>query len=659
MPGGKDFQNKTVEELKQQADDEYNLQETVFDKLWYSLNLTAHYKQVSESRYHDFTPDEDDLELEFGDKLPENPVEVYLQNHPIEYFYGDETKRLKVPHDDATSDKTYEVEQHVKNRLIQESFTPKTAEEKQNCFQIQGMMMAKIALETAKEYEEKLKKIPEDDPYREEKATYLQMFDTQSKAMSLDNSLKNFIGQVSRETNLSRKMFQESPVGTADKLKNMTMKEYFQHCWSTEEDQKKYYAEKKAAGLNIDENTCAYDAFKMVFEKGQRDIKSVNPNYTVKEATDEEILSNVKEKYNLAIVTYHQRFGIEIIKSGLSEEDKKRVDRGVKMFEWKEYRPPKPIRDWAKNEGQYLAIEKRVDQLNENYEFYGKEASPTKNYGVTQTGAIGSAYDKLPENASEYDKYVHEHIGAKALIDTPAERRQHLALVMAAKAAQTSGVAFDVKKIEDFAKGVKNSYAFKNLSDKEVSQALFNKSAALETQQRILRETYEVPKEEQAEYIRKMKELSQAMTPDKGKSPKYQALCRAVSGIAAIDPNDPNVRTKLMVANDKMLNSLVDYQKGKKSMRSILTDGQQRFDNSMDALSIMNDHVPGLRPYAKAQVDRTNAVRKVGEGHKNFVDLANFGTERAKQASAINFNIHLGAPAVDIKGPGEQKPPTI
>lgn len=52
----------------------------------------------------------------------------------------------------------------------------------------------------------------------------------------------------------------------------------------------------------------------------------------------------------------------------------------------------------------------------------------------------------------------------------------------------------------------------------------------------------------------------------------------------------------------------------------------------MDALSIMNAHVPGFRPYAKELVDKTNRVRKVHAGDKHFVDLSDYGTARAKAA---------------------------
>ena len=250
MPGGKDIQNKTIDELKKQADEEYSRQETVFDKIWYSLNMTAFYKQIVETEVHSAEVDEFDLEEEFGDlSQVENPSEIFKQRRPEEYFFGDEPKRIKVPHDRETSHKTYEVDQHVKDKLFEDVLKPKNVEDLKKSYQMMGMMMAKIALETEKEYEEKLKKIDllsPNDPHREDKATYLQMNDTQSKAMSLDNALKNMIGGLSlKEGGMSQKMFAESPVGTADRLKTMTMKEYFAHCWMTEEDQRKYYEEKQ------------------------------------------------------------------------------------------------------------------------------------------------------------------------------------------------------------------------------------------------------------------------------------------------------------------------------------------------------------------------------------------------------------------------------
>ncbi len=51
----------------------------------------------------------------------------------------------------------------------------------------------------------------------------------------------------------------------------------------------------------------------------------------------------------------------------------------------------------------------------------------------------------------------------------------------------------------------------------------------------------------------------------------------------------------------------------------------------MDALSIMNAHVPGFRPYAKELVDKTNRVRKVHAGDKHFVDLSDYDTQRVQR----------------------------
>ena len=57
------------------------------------------------------------------------------------------------------------------------------------------------------------------------------------------------------------------------------------------------------------------------------------------------------------------------------------------------------------------------------------------------------------------------------------------------------------------------------------------------------------------------------------------------------------------------------------------------FDNCLDALSVMNKHVPGMKQDADELVARTNEVRKAKPGQKDFVDLDRYGSARAKVAS--------------------------
>lgn len=160
-----------------------------------------------------------------------------------------------------------------------------------------------------------------------------------------------------------------------------------------------------------------------------------------------------------------------------------------------------------------------------------------------------------------------------------------------------------------------------------------------------------MPQNERADYIRKMKELSLTMVPGIGQSAKYQTMFIAVDAIGKLDPADPQIEEKLIAANSTLLSSVTDYTKGKKSIRSI-TSSQKRFDNSIDVLAVANEHVPGLKPYAKEIVDRTNTVRKARPESKSYVDLSQYGTQRARANAPVNAGIHA---VKDIEGPTPPK----
>ncbi|MBQ1366588.1 MAG: hypothetical protein IIY45_00645 [Firmicutes bacterium] len=62
--------------------------------------------------------------------------------------------------------------------------------------------------------------------------------------------------------------------------------------------------------------------------------------------------------------------------------------------------------------------------------------------------------------------------------------------------------------------------------------------------------------------------------------------------------------------------------------------------------------MPGLKPYAKEIVDRTNTVRKARPESKSYVDLSQYGTQRARANAPVNAGIHA---VKDIEGPTPPK----
>ena len=59
-------------------------------------------------------------------------------------------------------------------------------------------------------------------------------------------------------------------------------------------------------------------------------------------------------------------------------------------------------------------------------------------------------------------------------------------------------------------------------------------------------------------------------------------------------------------------------------------DGVARFDNSMEALSIMNDNVPGMKNVINSAVSKINKERKVIAGDEEYLSLQDYGADNAE-----------------------------
>ncbi len=62
-------------------------------------------------------------------------------------------------------------------------------------------------------------------------------------------------------------------------------------------------------------------------------------------------------------------------------------------------------------------------------------------------------------------------------------------------------------------------------------------------------------------------------------------------------------------------------------------DGNDRFDNAIDALAVMYKTIPGMRPDIDMIVKRINTVRVAKDpSNKYYIDIDKYGTERALEA---------------------------
>ena len=547
------------------------------------------------------------------------------------FFLDGEKEKIIFPVQNNVMLKASKAQDVVEDKLKRKVMRKDTLENCQKSLKLLGLLQAKVAMECGKDYENKLNSFPEDEEFREEKAAFLHIKGADGQAGKLSQTFKDFQhGYYGELNHLSDEIMKDSPIPNVDALKKMTLGEFLDAGYNSPREQEKFYADSTKDGIPCSSETNAYEYYKAKLNRIQRDRKAADPEYEIEPVTDADIYANAKSRYTRDLMRELTNVTTYSVRDTLSRKDKETFDRGMELLNRKEYEPPKQLEDWVKNTGQPMLLNRRADTLNECFLNFQQKVDQREPYNLENETPFRKFYgNDLGPNADEYGKFIQSHVGAKAMLDDREKRREHLSLVMAAQLCKGDQPGnFNLTEVQKTAKELRKKDIFKNYSDREVLDALKSRGNAIEAFNGMMNKKYGVPKEKREEYIRQMKELSESMVPAKGQSAKYVAMKNAVDEVAALDPADPLLESKLNDANKALLESTLDYNKGKKSLRSY-KDSQARFDNSLDVMSVFNTYVPGLRRFAKQVADRTNAVRKAKPGDDAYVDLSKYGVERA------------------------------
>ena len=124
---------------------------------------------------------------------------------------------------------------------------------------------------------------------------------------------------------------------------------------------------------------------------------------------------------------------------------------------------------------------------------------------------------------------------------------------------------------------------------------------------------------------------------------------------AKLKPGSEDFEAASLKANEALLKSIDVYSRDKEKVR-FLDDGVARFDNAMDALSIMKDNIPGIGEVIDTRVSAINKTRKAESAdHKDHLDLAEYGAERAQKEYAKR----TGQPAQEKEPVKDENEPVL
>lgn len=293
--------------------------------------------------------------------------------------------------------------------------------------------------------------------------------------------------------------------------------------------------------------------------------------------------------------------------------------------------------DEEKEEKLIEMTEEELAFLKEREEFFKNEEKKAHLYDEIEKDK-SIANDKLYQHAKKanYDSYgVYIKLHHKTAKEIPSKRKDKCQMVCKALAADIlrksplDKYRFDIEKIHYVAERIGKAINIEDIDGNTIDECVVDHNKALQVMNDRVMQIYEV--KNPAEYIKNMKKVLMNMMPQKGRTTEYQNFYNSVQKVAYLDPNDEHIAGKLIEANFNLMRYLEGYTKGKKSVR-FHDDGKERFDNSLDVLSVMANGTKGVNDLANSLVERINTVRKTKPGDKYHVDLASYGPKRAEEA---------------------------
>ncbi|GEM_PF-2135569 len=329
--------------------------------------------------------------------------------------------------------------------------------------------------------------------------------------------------------------------------------------------------------------------------------------------------------------------------STCSIEEKEAAELGIEQINDTGKFTTVEVTEWGKTpEAKKLICQNRANYYNtyltndsgdikdKTLESYNLENDAEYKSFFPKTGNVGE---------KNYEDYIALHTGMNAYRKGEDNLRSNLAKALAAKVLGAMEKPFDTKQIHLFADYISKMDSFKKLSFNQVMDNLFDKDNLDDCVDTIFTNTFKVTVNKRNDFSDKMKELGRNMMSAERRSNEYVELVNAVTAIGemgGINSNKDYTR-----ASERLFRAIVNYTNNKMSSRTYF-DGRERFDNAMDALSILCDYAPGMKSIAEVLTKKINAKREVNKDDLKYVRLTDFGLDRAKRAKEERAEIDSG-----------------
>ena len=289
-----------------------------------------------------------------------------------------------------------------------------------------------------------------------------------------------------------------------------------------------------------------------------------------------------------------------------------------------------PKQEDKKDEPKIIEIPEEIP-VNENDEIININDKNDDNIIIPKDKA-DKAVDKSGK-PNEYDRYISGHTGEK-MGSTKEKMVDNLAKIYAAHLLKRGNNKFSVSKIHLYMNSMKDNLVLAELSQEELQNCLETPEKAINKVESIRKELYSIKPVDYEAYCSDMKKLLNNMKDSKGRSPEYKDLVRCVERAANLQNKefgDEFSKETAYTQSAFLLSfAITNYTKGKKSVRTF-EGGRERFDNALDAASILTKYAEGSNKRIGQIVNRINKVRNAEKNKDDAVDLNKYGAQRAQE----------------------------
>ena len=662
-------EDQYYEDFKQQLYDGFRAQKTDLDKLGFIMELAAMERDLTDisSRLKNvsFPIDREDYESE---EEYRRALQKEEERSKRDSFSEEEKKELGF-----SSHEQAQKLSGIVSAVMGDCYTQYKQNRKESDLEqgVMGVMRGTAAVDAGKHFKELQESdLLKGDPDRDLKLQYIVGNTEGTAHHAISGGIMDMEGDVSLGGCYGGQFgpnLKKSPLGKVEPLKKMTVGQLLDQFHLTDavyQNTLKNFARDSGRKKDI-QNDNAYDVLMDVYKNSSdyADDRRNDPDMTV-EQTEKKMIDYVRNNSFRKQQMFSRRMhGMQMHGATRTHEERDVYPAGMDILnaEYSHGLREKFVSgefnsDQLHQELDTIAQKDRVGRFKKRLRHYDEQLKKAQQpLRLDREEPYAQMFPPVNKAEKSYDNYIRLHSGIH-MMNTKQNYKELLAKVLAAEALKNSGQPFDVKKVRHMAKSLQNLPAIQGMKNDEIVAALSTDPRKLkEMQQTVYLKSFDVPPDKARKYVEDMKKLHANMMSAKDRSPEYQAFAAAVEAAAKLKPGSDGFEAASRKANEALLKSIDVYSLGKEKVR-FRDDGVARFDNTMDALSIMKDNVPGVGSVIDARVSAVNKTRKAESvDHKDHLDLTKYGAERAQ----AEYAKRTGQPAQEKEPVKDENEPVL